>query len=115
MVHLSEKPVGFFGAFVVGVTFSLGWTPCIGPVLAAILIIASQGAPLLRRTSPGSLLPRPAIPFFIAALLVSCLDGVHAPLRPHREIPSSVLGGLLIVIGTLLFSGYWRAINGMLA
>ena len=41
VIHLKEKPLGFFGSFMVGVTFSLGWTPCIGPALSSILILAS--------------------------------------------------------------------------
>ena len=41
MIQLKKKPLGFFGSFIVGIAFSLGWTPCIGPALSSILIIAS--------------------------------------------------------------------------
>ena len=47
MIRLNEKPAGLLGSFVVGVTFSLGWTPCIGPVLASILLIASSSGSVL--------------------------------------------------------------------
>ena len=116
MVHLNEKPVGLFGSFVVGVTFSLGWTPCIGPVLASILLIASAGGSafagvrLLALYSLGL-----AIPFFIAALLVTRLMGFMRRYGHIVKHTSVVLGGLLIVIGLLLLTGYWRVINAMLA
>ena len=62
--HLKEKPVGLFGSFIIGVTFSLGWTPCVGPALSSILILAStteniwEGIYLL-----GILFPWPCNPF----------------------------------------------------
>ena len=116
MVHLNEKPVGLLGSFVVGVTFSLGWTPCIGPVLASILLIASAGGSafagvrLLALYSLGL-----AIPFFCAAMLVTRLMGLMRRYGHIVKHSSMVLGGLLIVIGILLLTGYWRLLNSMLA
>jgi cytochrome c-type biogenesis protein len=115
LVHLNERPAGFFRSFIVGVTFSLGWTPCIGPVLASILLIASAGGSpfagvrLLALYSLGL-----AVPFFVAALLVSRLMGFMQRFGRIVRYISPVLGGLLIVIGILLLSGYWRVINSML-
>jgi cytochrome c-type biogenesis protein len=69
MVHLKQKPLGLFGSFIVGATFSVGWTPCAGPVLSAILFMAStseemaEGAYLLTLYSLGL-----AIPFFVSAI-----------------------------------------------
>ena len=106
---------GFFRSFIVGVTFSLGWTPCIGPVLASILLIASAGGSafagvrLLALYSLGL-----AVPFFVAALLVSRLMGLMQRFGRVVRYISPVLGGLLIAIGILLLSGYWRVINSML-
>jgi len=116
MVHLKEKPVGLVGSFVVGVTFSLGWTPCIGPVLASILLIASAGGSpfagvhLLGLYSLGL-----AIPFFVAAILVTRLMGLMRRYGHIVKHTSMVLGCLLIVIGILLLSGYWRMLNSLLA
>ncbi len=116
MLHLNEKPVGFLGSFLVGVTFSLGWTPCIGPVLASILLIASAGGSafagvrLLALYSLGL-----AIPFCVAALLVTRLMGLMRRYGHIVKHSSMVLGGLLIVIGILLISGYWKMLNSMLA
>jgi cytochrome c-type biogenesis protein len=115
MIHLNEKPAGFLGSFVVGITFSLGWTPCIGPVLASILLIASagdsalSGAYLLALYSLGL-----AIPFFVAALLVSRLMGFMQRWGYIVKYTSKVLAALLICLGLFLISGYWKAITGFL-
>jgi len=116
MVHMHGKPVGFFGSFLVGVTFSLGWTPCIGPVLASILLIASAGGSVftgVRLLSIYSL--GLAIPFFAAALMVSGLMGLMKRYGHFVRYTSFALGGLLIVLGILLVSGYWGFLNGLLA
>jgi len=116
MVHMHGKPVGFFGSFLVGVTFSLGWTPCIGPVLASILLIASAGGSVftgVRLLSIYSL--GLAIPFFLAALMVSGLMGLMQRYGHFVRYTSLALGGLLIVLGILLLSGYWGFINSLLA
>ncbi|MGA2106787.1 MAG: cytochrome c biogenesis protein CcdA [Syntrophorhabdales bacterium] len=116
MVHMHQKPVGFFGSFLVGLTFSLGWTPCIGPVLASILLIASAGGSVftgVRLLSIYSL--GLAIPFFAAALMVSGLMGLMKRYGHFVRYTSFALGGLLIVLGILLVSGYWGFLNGLLA
>jgi cytochrome c-type biogenesis protein len=116
MIRLNEKPAGLFGSFVVGLTFSLGWTPCIGPVLASILLLAStagsalSGAYLLSFYSLGL-----AIPFFVAALLVSRLIAFMKRWGHIVQYTSSVLGVLLVFIGLLLVSGYWRMITNWLS
>ncbi len=114
-IHLSERPIGLFGSFVIGTTFSLGWTPCIGPILSSILIISSatnavgEGVWLLSLYSVGL-----AIPFFVAALLVGRLVPI---LQKHRHImkySSMVVGSLLIVIGLLLMTEYFAELTGLL-
>ncbi len=114
MIHLNEKPAGFVGSFVVGLTFSLGWTPCIGPVLASILLIAStsnsafSGAYLLGLYSLGL-----AIPFFVAAVLVSPLMGFMQRWGYVVRYTSKVLAALLILMGLFLITGYWKIVTGM--
>ncbi len=116
MIHLNEKPAGYVGSFVVGLTFSLGWTPCIGPVLASILLIAStadsalSGAYLLGLYSLGL-----AIPFFVAALLVSHLMGFMQRWGYIVKYTSKVLAALLIFLGLFLISGYWKTLTGILS
>lgn len=114
-VHLKEKPIGFVGSFAVGITFSLGWTPCVGPALASILLIASttgnalQGGFLLSIYSLGL-----AIPFLVSALL---FDRIFSLLRKYGHVvrySTKVLGALLLLIGLLLVSGYYTRITAYL-
>lgn len=114
-IHLSERPIGLLGSFAIGVTFSLGWTPCIGPVLSSILIIASatnaigKGVWLLTLYSVGL-----AIPFFVAALLAGRLMSI---LQKHGYImkySSIVVGLMLVVIGILLMTEYFSDLTGLL-
>jgi cytochrome c-type biogenesis protein len=112
LVHLEEKPVGLIRSFVVGVTFSLGWTPCIGPVLASILLIASAGGSPLAGVHLLSLYSLGlAIPFFVAALLLSQLLPLMKRYGHIVRYTSYILGGLLIAIGILLMAGFWRLMN----
>ena len=112
MCHLRAKPIGLLGSFLIGITFSLGWTPCIGPVLASILLIASttstvkQGMYLLSLYSLGL-----AIPFFVAALLVGRILYLMQKYGWIMKYSSYVIGGLLIVVGALLASGYFAWIS----
>jgi cytochrome c-type biogenesis protein len=112
MVHLKEKRIGTAGSFIVGVTFSLGWTPCIGPVLSTILLISAtggavwKGAYLLGLYSLGL-----AIPFFVAALLVARLMDFMQRWGHIVRYTSYVLGAMLIIIGILLVSGYYSMVG----
>jgi cytochrome c-type biogenesis protein len=103
VVHLKTKPLGFLGSFIAGIVFSLGWTPCIGPALSSILIIASteesawQGGYLLSMYSLGF-----AVPFILSALL---FDQLLKFIRRYGFIVKytmRVMGILLIVVGLLL-------------
>jgi cytochrome c-type biogenesis protein len=111
--HLKEKPVGLFGSFIIGVTFSLGWTPCVGPALSSILIIASttesiwEGVYLLGLYSLGL-----AIPFVISALLFDQLFGLLKKYSSIVKYSTKFLGVLFIVIGILFFSSYWSLVIG---
>lgn len=114
VVHLSERPIGLLGSFVVGITFSLGWTPCIGPVLSTILIIASttnaiaKGIWLLSLYSLGL-----ALPFFVAALLV---DRLMNFLQEHGYVmrySAIVIGVMLVVIGILLMTEYFNELTAL--
>jgi cytochrome c-type biogenesis protein len=115
VVRLNDKPAGFAGSFLVGLTFSLGWTSCLSPVLGSILFIAStsgspgSGAYLLGLYSLGL-----AIPFFVAALLVSRLMAFMQRWGHIVKYTSKALAALLILVGFFLASGYWKAISGLL-
>ncbi len=115
-VHMSDKPLGYFGTVLVGVTFGAGWTPCIGPVLGGILTLAAtrgsvgDGVALLLVYSLGL-----ALPFLAAALLLGrFLSGAR---RVGRWLPwvSRISGVLLLVLGVLLITGSFTTLSGMLA
>lgn len=112
IIHLKRKPLGIFGSFVVGITFSLGWTPCIGPALSSILIIASteesarRGVFLLSMYSLGL-----AIPFIISALLFHRLFGFLKRYGSVVKYTSKIMGVLLIIIGLLLLTSYFNKLS----
>jgi cytochrome c-type biogenesis protein len=112
VIHLKEKPLGIFGSFVVGITFSFGWTPCIGPALSSILIIAStsqsiwKGAYLLSLYSLGL-----AIPFIMSALLFDRLLSFLKRFGYLVKYSMKILGVLLIIIGIMLFTSYFSTLS----
>jgi cytochrome c-type biogenesis protein len=109
-----EKPRGLVGSFLVGMAFAFGWTPCVGPVLAAILFVAGseesvwEGASLLAAYAAGL-----ALPFLAAALAVRPFLRFTARFRPHLGRIEMVMGGLLVLTGLLFITdamdslGFW--------
>ena len=99
----STTNVGFLGAYVIGLAFAFGWTPCVGPVLAAILFTAAgqesagQGAVLLFAYGVGMTLP-----FVIAALFIGPFMKFMARFRRHLGLIEKLMGALLIVFGVLI-------------
>jgi len=105
-VHLHSKPSGFIGTFVVGLAFAAGWTPCIGPILASILMIAASsgqaghGIWLLAVYSAGL-----GIPFLVSGLLFHQFLAFFKHFRKHIRLTEIITGALLILVGILLLSG----------
>jgi cytochrome c-type biogenesis protein len=103
--HVDGRPAGLVGAYLVGLAFAFGWTPCIGPVLAAILFVAAgeetvaHGVRLLLVYSLGL-----GIPFIIAALAIRPFLGAMQRFRKHLPLVEKVLGGFLIVTGILFLT-----------
>lgn len=101
-----RKPVGLWGAYVMGLAFAFGWTPCIGPVLAAILSIAAsentvqKGALLLAVYSAGL-----GIPFLLAAFLIERSSSALARLRRYLPTVERVMGGLMVLVGIAFLTG----------
>ena len=99
------RPLGLLGAYVVGLAFAFGWTPCIGPILGAILLFASQqetvsqGVLLLAAYSAGL-----GVPFVASALAVERFFAASAALRRHMQAVEYVSGALLIAVGALLIT-----------
>jgi cytochrome c-type biogenesis protein len=101
------KPVGLWGAYVMGLAFAFGWTPCIGPILAAILAVAAseqtvaRGAGLLAVYSLGL-----GIPFLLAALAVEPFAAFLVRFRRHLAKVERVMGGLLVLTGIAFLTGF---------
>ena len=114
-VHIQDKPVGYLGSVLVGLAFGAGWTPCIGPILAAILTFTAaeasigQGMVLLLAYSLGL-----AIPFLIAALAVERFIGWFKQFRQYLPIVTRISGGMLVGFGLLLMTGYFSILAGWL-
>ncbi len=111
-VHLASKPVGYLGTVLVGVAFGAGWTPCLGPILGAILTYTaatadlSRGLPLLLAYSLGL-----ALPFLLAAVAVERFLETVKRLRPYLARVSQVSGALLIIVGLLMMFDYFTVMG----
>jgi cytochrome c-type biogenesis protein len=114
-MHLKARPPGYLGAFLIGLSFALGWTPCIGPILGAILAIAgtknsvSSGVGLLAMYSLGL-----AIPFFVTALMMDRLFIHFRKLQKHMPKISFASGAFLIVVGILIFTNVLQNVANFL-
>jgi cytochrome c-type biogenesis protein len=110
-----QKPVGLWGAYVMGLAFAFGWTPCIGPILATILAVAAaestvaKGAGLLAVYSLGL-----GVPFLIAALAVEPFAAFLARFRRHLAQVERVMGGLLVLTGIAFLAGFFTQFNNWL-
>jgi cytochrome c-type biogenesis protein len=114
-VHLADKPAGKLGTLAVGAAFGAGWTPCIGPVLGAILTLAGtsetiwSGVWLLLVYSIGL-----AVPFMLAALALDWFLGAFKKFRRFIPIVEKVSGALLVALGLLLVTGTFTILSGYL-
>lgn len=104
--HIESKPAGLVGAYVVGLAFAFGWTPCVGPVLAAVLFVAGteesivQGTSLLATYAAGL-----GIPFLAASLAAGPFLRFMRRFRGGVQIVERVLGVALVVTGVLFITG----------
>ncbi len=108
--RLRIRPTGgLAGALVLGVVFGLGWTPCLGPTLAAVNTLAYTEASALRGAVLGlAYCLGLGIPFVAMALGARRAVGMSAWARRHARTVMRIGGGLLIVIGLLLLTGLWE-------
>jgi cytochrome c-type biogenesis protein len=104
--HPDQKPAGLIGAYILGLAFGFGWTPCVGPVLSTILMIAggmgelSDGILLLAVFSAGL-----SIPFMLAAALSAHFMRFLSKFRHHLHKVEIAMGLLLVTTGLLILTG----------
>lgn len=104
--HAEKKPAGLIGPYIIGLAFAFGWTPCVGPVLAAILMVAGSessityGMGLLAVYSAGL-----GIPFILAAVAMKPFMDFMARFRRHLQTVERVIGALLVLTGILFMTG----------
>jgi len=114
-VQLARKPLGYLGSAFVGITFGAAWTPCIGPILGAILTLAAaqasvgHGAALLTAYSAGL-----ALPFVVTALALDRFLAWFQRFRPYLLWVERIAGILLIVLGLLLVTDRFTLLAGWL-
>lgn len=114
-VHLARKPLGYLGSSVAGVAFGAAWTPCIGPILGAILTLAAtrasigQGTALLGVYALGL-----AVPFLLTAFALDRFLVWFQRVRPYIRWVERVAGVMLIVLGLLLVTDRFTLLAGYL-
>jgi cytochrome c-type biogenesis protein len=111
----SGRPASFFGAYLVGLAFAFGWTPCVGPVLATILLIAGAEATILRG---ATLLLAYALgiglPFMLAAVFAGPFLNFLSRFRRYTPVIEKTMGASLVVTGVLFMTGAMPVIAGWL-
>jgi len=111
-IEVQKKPAGIFGAYLVGLAFAFGWTPCVGPILASILFVAgaedsaTQGALLLGAYAAGI-----GIPFLFAAAFAGPFVAFMRKFSKHMATVEKVMGIMLIITGVLIMTGYMQELG----
>lgn len=111
-INIRSKPAGLVGSFLVGIAFAAGWTPCIGPILASILMVAAteetvlRGILLLLAYSMGL-----GLPFFGAALALHRFLQLFNRYKKYIRIFEIATGAFLIIVGVMIFTDYLSIIS----
>lgn len=111
-LQLKTKPASYVGSLLVGVTFAIGWTPCVGPILGSILTLAGtvetvqKGVGLLLAYSAGL-----ALPFFLSSLALGGFLRFFKQYRPFIGVVERAAGILLVVVGLLVLTNYFVVLN----
>jgi len=114
-VQVEHKPVGYLGSALVGMAFGAGWTPCIGPVLGAILGLAATSQDLGRgMLLLGSYSAGLAVPFLLAAAALEAFLEWFQRFRRYLSWVMRVSGALLIFVGVLMATGEFTRLAGWL-
>jgi cytochrome c-type biogenesis protein len=115
-IHMHKKPMGYLGTALVGMAFGAGWTPCVGPILGAILTMAAttqnvlKGMILLVFYSIGL-----GIPFLLSGIIIHKFFEYFKAVRKYFRVITTVGGVLFILVGVLLISGYFSSISSFMS
>ncbi|WP_417741377.1 cytochrome c biogenesis CcdA family protein [Salipiger sp.] len=111
-IETGEAGGSAFGAYILGLAFAFGWTPCIGPQLGAILSMAASEASVARGTALLAVYAAGlGLPFLLAAVFLSRAMGVMNRLKRHMGLIEKVMGVLLIAVGLALLTGAFSAFS----
>jgi cytochrome c-type biogenesis protein len=114
-IHLARKPLGYVGSAVVGVAFGAAWTPCIGPILGAILTLAAEAASVAQGTALlGVYALGLAVPFVLTAVALDRFLVWFQRFRPYLVWVERISGVLLILLGVLLITDRFSLLAGYL-
>jgi cytochrome c-type biogenesis protein len=111
-MQIRSKPAGLLGSFAVGLTFAVGWTPCVGPILGSILTLASndrtvrQGIGLLLAYSAGL-----GLPFLLSSVALGIFLKFFKRYRPFIPTVERAAGLLLVAVGLLVATNYYIVLN----
>ena len=111
----SSRPAGLLGAYLIGLAFAFGWTPCVGPVLATVLMVAGaegtavRGAALLTAYALGI-----GLPFLLAAVFAGPFLNLLGRFRRHMPVIEKTMGAALVVTGLLFMTGTMPVLAGWL-
>ena len=101
-----------FGAYILGLAFAFGWTPCIGPQLGAILSMAASEASIARGTALLAVYAAGlGLPFLLAAIFLSRAMGLMNRIKRHMGLIEKVMGLLLVAVGLMLLTGAFSAFS----
>ncbi len=111
-VQVQRKPAGLVGAYIIGLAFAFGWTPCIGPQLGAILSLAASEGSVARGTVLLAIYALGlGIPFLLVAPFLPRLTGLMGWMKRHMDRIERIMGLLLWTIGLLMLTGGFSAFS----
>lgn len=112
--QLTKKPLGYLGSGLVGLIFAFGWTPCLGPVLAAILTMAISSPETSAMAIMSVFALGLAVPFLLVTVGLNTFFVYFGALKRHASTISLISGIILIVVGVMLIVGWFEKISVLL-